>query len=137
MVYETIALFISLGLLAFFVVFSIWFNTYMKKQIYVSTAISVLEKTGPESSAEEFSEPSLEDYFKEQELQSIRASIAALDQLSNTSFAHEQGPLTIHRDEKVTVDEGMRLIETFEQDLQSAEPNDEEQRDLDLDFDYW
>jgi hypothetical protein len=104
----------------------------MKKQLYAGAILSVPESSESELSDAVIVEPSLEDYFKEQELQAIRVSIAALDKLSSKTFAQEQGPLTIHRDEKVLVGEGMRLIETFEKDLRPADPESDEQRDLDL-----
>ena len=130
--YESVALFVSLGLFAFFIVYSLWFHAHMKKQLYAVAKLSMPESSESELSDIVLLEPSLEDYFKEQELQAIRASIAALDKLSSKTFAQEQGPLTIHRDEKVLVDEGMHLVETFEKELTPADPESDEQRDLDL-----
>lgn len=121
---ETIALFVSLGLIVIFISYTVLYYLFVVKRrenVHESPITSTPVQT-------------LDDLFKEQEMESIRSKLANLHQIASTSGIQEVGPLSIKKDEQILIDEGEQLWQEWNNELEKADPTSEEQRQRDIEL---
>lgn len=121
---ETIALFVSLGLIVIFISYTVLYYLIVVKK----------REDIQEGSITRSAVQTLEDLFKEQEMESIRSKLANLHQIASTKGIQEAGPLSIKKDEKLLIDEGEQLWKEWNAELGEAEPISDEQRQKDIEL---